>query len=735
MFNKNILGISLILFVLLVSIGSVFAHDNSTTDVIANNDNNQQGQIFEDDLVSEGETKDFTEIQRQVAEAENNEVIYLEGDYDDPVNSISIYNKALTFDGNNKTTLTATGSHDIFGIYSDNCTVRNLKFFDCSFSTICVRGNNFLVENCEFINNKPSIYSDGGALFIEGNNITIKNCIFKNNENPVHVSGRGVNIINSTFRDNTRAAISISGLDELIEDCEFIGNSLGISYSGYGRYYGDELVYDGSERFIVKNSKFSNHNEGALRYSFSSELQESFTANMAIIDNCSFISNSAERGAAISFDAMNGKYTYSKVSISNSKFENNKASKFNGGAISSYASCTRISRCNFTDNEAYENGGALHLNGNDCVVENSRFINSNAWYDDVYYADVGGGAIFYNGFNLSVSKSHFENSRGSKGGAILVDLDDYGSDKKSLLNVFESNFTANHAKMFGAIFGGYGVLNIDGCQFIRNTAEICSAVASGGTAKITNSKFINNTSPYAAISVGTQYALNDNVYSGNKYGLLIAGPDYRAKAYDDNLKKMELIKFTASNLKTQYGSNRHFTVKLTHIFTGAPIHDADIFVYDTKTGKRIGGGVTDAKGIFKLDTIKVGTYKIKVVLDGRGFNTWRSWLSFSHDYYPDPFTATITISKIPTKVKAAKLTAKYKKSKYFKITVKQGKKPVKNVKLKVKIGKMLFKVKTNSKGIAKINTKKLKIGKHNVKISSTDVNYEINAKSKITIKR
>lgn len=140
---------------------------------------------------------------------------------------------------------------------------------------------------------------------------------------------------------------------------------------------------------------------------------------------------------------------------------------------------------------------------------------------------------------------------------------------------------------------------------------------------------------------------------------------------------MELIKFTASNLKTQYGSNKHFTVKLTHIYTNAPIHDAAIQVYDTKTGKRIDNGVTDAKGIFKLDTIKAGTYKIKVVLNGRSFHTWRSDLSFDHNYCPDPLMVKITISKIPTKVKAAKLTAKYKKSKYFKITVKHGKKPVK----------------------------------------------------------
>ena len=91
-------------------------------------------------------------------------------------------------------------------------------------------------------------------------------------------------------------------------------------------------------------------------------------------------------------------------------------------------------------------------------------------------------------------------------------------------------------------------------------------------------------------------------------------------------------------------------------------------------------------------------------------------------------------------IKAPKVTAKHHKSKYFKITVKNKftKKVMKKFKLKLKIftGKKSvdYIVKTNKKGIAKFNTKKLSRGTHKVLIKSKSKNYSINVKSKIIIK-
>ena len=94
------------------------------------------------------------------------------------------------------------------------------------------------------------------------------------------------------------------------------------------------------------------------------------------------------------------------------------------------------------------------------------------------------------------------------------------------------------------------------------------------------------------------------------------------------------------------------------------------------------------------------------------------------------------MKKSKATVKAPKVTNKYKKSAYFKVTVKNKatKKAAKKLVLKLKIGKKTYKVKTNKKGIAKFNTKNLKVGTYKVKITSGNANYKISAKSTIKIK-
>lgn len=93
-------------------------------------------------------------------------------------------------------------------------------------------------------------------------------------------------------------------------------------------------------------------------------------------------------------------------------------------------------------------------------------------------------------------------------------------------------------------------------------------------------------------------------------------------------------------------------------------------------------------------------------------------------------------NKIKTKVEADQKAVKYKKSTYFKVKVEDRYDddiPIKHVQLKIKVGKKVFKVKTNSYGVAKINTKSLKNGTHKVVITSLDDRYSISKTSKIFV--
>ena len=91
--------------------------------------------------------------------------------------------------------------------------------------------------------------------------------------------------------------------------------------------------------------------------------------------------------------------------------------------------------------------------------------------------------------------------------------------------------------------------------------------------------------------------------------------------------------------------------------------------------------------------------------------------------------------KTQTKVNAPKLTKVQNESKTFDITVKdkKTKKPIKNLKIKLKIGEKVYTVKTNSKGVAKFNTKSLDEGTYKVAIFSGDDRYYVSAKSTIKI--
>jgi len=84
------------------------------------------------------------------------------------------------------------------------------------------------------------------------------------------------------------------------------------------------------------------------------------------------------------------------------------------------------------------------------------------------------------------------------------------------------------------------------------------------------------------------------------------------------------------------------------------------------------------------------------------------------------------VKKIDVDVDADDAVVPYKKNSYFKVKVKEDdtNKPLKNIKVKIKVftksKSKIYTIKTNSKGIAKFNTKILKKGDHKVIVTSAD---------------
>ena len=98
-----------------------------------------------------------------------------------------------------------------------------------------------------------------------------------------------------------------------------------------------------------------------------------------------------------------------------------------------------------------------------------------------------------------------------------------------------------------------------------------------------------------------------------------------------------------------------------------------------------------------------------------------------------------SVKKIDTDADADDVVVDYKKNAYLKVKVKNDdtEKPIKNLKLKVKVftksKSKTYIIKTNSKGIAKFNTKSLKLGDYKVIISSADSKYKVSENAPIFV--
>ncbi|MDO5810713.1 MAG: hypothetical protein Q4Q37_06420, partial [Methanobrevibacter sp.] len=218
-----------------------------------------------------------------------------------------------------------------------------------------------------------------------------------------------------------------------------------------------------------------------------------------------------------------------------------------------------------------------------------------------------------------------------------------------------------------------------------------------------------------------------------KHKMIVTSADnrYEAKQVTKTItvKKIK-AKLTAKKVNTYYKAGKYFTVKLTNAKNKKAVYDApvNIKIFVSKNRYYNYNGKTGMNGQLKLllDSLKPGTYKVEVS-------------DASKNYDAKKVTSKIVIKKATAKLTPKKLTAKKGAKKYFKVTVKnkKTKKVIKGVKVKVKVytGKKAktYKIKTNSKGIAKLSVKKLKVGKHKVVVTSAD-KYVVAKKAKSTIK-
>ena len=191
------------------------------------------------------------------------------------------------------------------------------------------------------------------------------------------------------------------------------------------------------------------------------------------------------------------------------------------------------------------------------------------------------------------------------------------------------------------------------------------------------------------------------------------------------------VNLKANKLSTTYGSGKYLKVKAIDAKTKKPVSNLKLKlkVYTGKKSKRI-AVKTNSKGIAKYSAsyLKVGKHKVIVNLK-------------NSKILSKPKTTYVKISKAKLTISAPKVTNYYKKSKLFKVIIKnkESKKLMKNIKVKLKVytGKKykICSLKTNKKGLISINTKSLSKGSHKVLITikSSIKNRATSKKSTIKI--
>ncbi|MBO5152178.1 MAG: Ig-like domain-containing protein, partial [Methanobrevibacter sp.] len=191
-------------------------------------------------------------------------------------------------------------------------------------------------------------------------------------------------------------------------------------------------------------------------------------------------------GGAIYFDRTG--------TVTNCNFTNNSATK-NGGAIRMYSGS--VENCNFTDNHANYGGAVFSSTGN---VTNCNFTNNSASGDD-------GGAI--NMGSGTVSNCNFTGNTARLGGAIWMNSG----------TVTNCNFTNNSATQTGGAVWMYSG-SVENCNFTGNTARLGGAVyfEENAYGRIINCTFTGNTANYggaAYFDMGTTGRIINCTFTDN----------------------------------------------------------------------------------------------------------------------------------------------------------------------------------------------------------------------------
>ncbi len=711
----------IILVLLLILFGVSSIHAENTTDIPTVDVQNMTD-------------TNFIDFQEQIDTAQNGDTINLTHGY--KYNS-SVDKKRVNGNDISKD-LTVVGHGNVYidgdnvarGLYiGHNCNVvlKNIVFKNCfskiGGAAISVSSNsNLTVINCTFLNNK--VYNAvGGAISAQSDtNINVNKCVFSKNtavrESDIEWSkfkvGMGsaicvsvkstLKIINSVFNNNNAylSTILLISYNDVkydpsrlyVDKCLFENNTS----HGSGVIYLDELGKGEIKNSVFRNNKVTADGGTVV-------LDACFSA---LVKNCLFEGNSAVKGGAIQIKVFDYDYR-SYVTIENCNFTKNMAS-YQGGAVYAKYGVTKLVNCNFNENYCPK-GGAIYTKYASIELKDSTFNKNSANY---------GGALFLRTDNNYIINNIFKNNQASiKGGAIFSKVDKVSSNYCKYVN--------NKAPISSNV---YGVFKVSIEKFNKYWSDVKLKIKISSPWKMPLSQSIK-------ITFDGPKKYTTKWLKTNSHGILDIKVPLKIGKYtlsfsfkngiSHSKPKITVVKapckISAKKVTAHYKSGKMFKIHVKNAKTNVNVKNAKLKlkIY-TDDNFDVHVLESDKHGSIKFDASKlsVGNHIVEIT-------------KYNDNIKLSKFESSIKVKKASAIVKSPK---KIKKSSKLKVTVlnKASKKPIKKTKFKVHVNGKTSKVKTNSKGVLKINTKKLSKGKHKILINLQNSKYKINKKVKIKVR-
>ena len=474
------------------------------------------------------------------------------------------------------------------------------------------------ISGSKFTNNKAQY---GGVAYFNKGFVTITDSVFENNIATAEGGAVGfsrasvkdlvVSINNSSFVGNKApvAGAIFTNVDSKITNSNFTKNTAS---------KGGAVLNENGAKLTVDNSTFKDN--AADSYGGAVLNNGELIVTNSVFDANDILNRGSagvDHGGAAIYNWENA-----KLDISKSNFTNNIKNYVNGdrlvGAVTTIGNATI--RDSYFVNNSGRWGGALAATGgvsgsaiNTISVDGTKFVNNTALY---------GGAMFVWASNYTISNSVFDNNSAfgkgdmspndNNGGALIVTQDNIPVSGK----IVNSNFTNNKAQYGGAAWINEGTVDIDGSNFINNTATTTAGAIGFDSqytkiiATVDSSKFVNNT---AGSYAGAIYNLGDLTVSGSEFDNNKA--QFGDIIYNNKIYNKEGILSINGNKYSNYTENKAPIINIGDINTISSTGGIIVTVLDNKTVNVCYGDVVTLHATVVADGVLVAGQKLFFVID------------------------------------------------------------------------------------------------------------------------